>query len=198
VFDHFSDESKAAFNLARQCALANHTAYIDDVHILVGCCRAPESLAARVLLGCGQDPVEVVARAETRVAQLASESSSTSQLPFTPSAKKVLELAMEEAARLDHKWIGTHHVLLGLLREEGLAAEVLARGGLNVVDARWIAQQIHEQKWSPAEERKVEASARPRSHVEILRDAQAVCVELQQFELASQLRDLAHRLEHPR
>ena len=165
--------------------------------MLIGSCRTRGSLAARVLLACGQDPVEVCARAEARAAQLASGARDEGQqLAFTPLAKKVLEFALEEASNASHKWIGTHHFLLGLLRSNGTAAEGLASGGLKLLDARKAAWEVHEAA-TPPSERPLQSQTM-RGQAQILREARDVCIALQEFDVASTLRDLIHKLEHPR
>jgi ATP-dependent Clp protease ATP-binding subunit ClpC len=193
VFDRFSDEAKRAMNLARQAAQSTGCDRLDDEHMLIGSCQTPGSLAARVLLACGQDPVEVCARAEVRAARMATGARDDGQLPFTPLAKKVLELTLEEAGNAGHRWLGTHHVLLGVLRSGGTAAEGLRAGGLSLLDARKAARQVHESARPAGEQATVAPKDRP--NLQLLRGAIAVCMDLQEFELAESLWVLVERLE---
>ena len=154
MFDRFSDEAKGAMNFAHQAALSAKDAALTDMHILIGSCRTRGSLASRVLLACGQDPVEVCARAEAHAAQHSeSWNERGEQLPFTLLAKRVLELTMAEADSLGHRALGTHHLLLGVVRSGGPASELLASGGLKLLDARNAALHVHGEATPPVEPR---------------------------------------------
>ena len=94
-------------------------------------------VAANVLENLDVDLEKVRVEVEKYVSGTGETMSATSSLPFTPKAKKVLELAMEEARNLEHNYIGTEHLLLGLLREnEGMAAQVLLNLGIRLEDVR--------------------------------------------------------------
>ncbi|MCC7011164.1 MAG: hypothetical protein IT454_01270 [Planctomycetes bacterium] len=142
MLDRTTEEARNAVDIARQFATAHGTGIVDDAHLLIGCCRTRDSLAARVLLGCGHDPSEVCARAEARAAALPKSPASTGQLPLTPSAKRMLELALEECTALGHARCGTHHLLLGLLRSESPLGENLRRSGLERAEARRVADVV--------------------------------------------------------
>ena len=106
-------------------ALALGHNYIGTEHILLGLLREEEGLAARVLESLDITVEEVRAQVARIVGQ--GDEVTTGQIPFTPRAKKVLELALREALSLGHNYIGTEHILLGLVREnEGVAAQLAA------------------------------------------------------------------------
>ena len=110
--------------LAQDEARAFRHNYIGTEHLLLGLLREEEGLAARVLASLDIALVEVRAQVARIVGQ--GDEVTSGQIPFTPRAKKVLELSLREALSLGHNYIGTEHVLLGLVREnEGVAARIL-------------------------------------------------------------------------
>jgi prophage maintenance system killer protein len=110
-----------------EARLLNHD-YIGTEHILLGLIREGEGIAARSLESCGVSLEAVRAQVEVIVGR--GEQSPAGHIPFTPRAKKVLELSLREALQLGHNYIGTEHILLGLIREgEGVAAQILVRLG---------------------------------------------------------------------
>src|SRR4030088_3158551 len=124
MFERFTDRARRVVVLAQEEArMLNHN-YIGTEHILLGLLREEKSLAARVL-----ESLDITLEwARTEVTRLVgfSEEVTSGQIPFTPRAKKVLELALREALNLGHNYIGTEHILLGLVREnEGVAARIL-------------------------------------------------------------------------
>jgi ATP-dependent Clp protease ATP-binding subunit ClpC len=125
LFERFTERARQVVVLAQdEARLLKHN-YIGTEHILLGLLREEEGLAARVL-GSLDITVEEVRAQIARVIGQGDEPVRTGQIPFTPRAKKVLELALKEALALNHKYIGTEHVLLGLVREsEGVAARIL-------------------------------------------------------------------------
>lgn len=192
MFDRFSDECKHAINDARRCAVAHQSDHLDDLHLLVGVCRTPDSLAVQVLLACGQDPIAVMARAERRMASSSGTPSKRSELPFTPAAKHALEGAMHAADDADHSSLGSHHVLIGLLNSAGAASEILRNGGLSVVDATRAMYDVHNAT-DAADAAALDTVKR--SQVLALWTAQEVCVQLGKGELAAKLYALAAELE---
>jgi ATP-dependent Clp protease ATP-binding subunit ClpC len=124
VFERFTERARQVVVLAQQEARNNKCAYIGTEHILMGILREEEGLAARVLASLD---VEVGKAAKLVAATAQGEPrEETGQIPMTPRAKKVLELALREALGLGHNYIGTEHVLLGLLREgENKAVAIL-------------------------------------------------------------------------
>jgi ATP-dependent Clp protease ATP-binding subunit ClpC len=124
VFERFTERARQVVVLAQDEARSLRHNYIGTEHLLLGLLREQEGLAARVLESFDVTVEEVRAQ----VARIVGEGDevTTGQIPFTPRAKKVLELSLREALELGHKWIGTEHVLLGLVREnEGVAVQIL-------------------------------------------------------------------------
>ena len=138
MFERFTERARQAVVLAQDEARGFRHNYIGTEHLLLGLLREEDGLAARVLESLEIDLVEVraqVARIVGRGDEVAS-----GQIPFTPRAKKVLELSLREALSLGHNYIGTEHVLLGLVREnEGVAARILLDLG---ADAEKIRDRI--------------------------------------------------------
>src|SRR5688572_25616445 len=136
MFDRFTDRAKKVMNLARQEAQRFNHEYLGTEHILLGLVQEGSGVAANVLRNMNID----LAKIRTEVEKLVKTGPSVvtmGQLPFTPRAKKVLELSMEEAGNLGHNYIGTEHLLLGLIKEnEGIAAKVLTNLGVKLEDVR--------------------------------------------------------------
>jgi ATP-dependent Clp protease ATP-binding subunit ClpC len=125
VFERFTERARRSVVLAQDEARTFKHNYIGTEHILLGLLREEEGLAARVLESLDITVEEVRAQVARIVGQ--GDEVTTGQIPFTPRAKKVLELSLREALGLGHKDIGTEHVLLGLLSEgNGVAIQILA------------------------------------------------------------------------
>jgi ATP-dependent Clp protease ATP-binding subunit ClpC len=135
VFERFTDRARRVVVLAQEEArLLNHN-YIGTEHILLGLANEGEGIAARAL----QSLDVALADVRHQVVQLIGRGTgeATGHVPFTPRAKKVLELSLREALTLGHNYIGTEHLLLGLVREgEGVGAQVLKRMGADVEPVR--------------------------------------------------------------
>ena len=123
---------------ARSCSLANQEAqrfnheYIGTEHILLGLIKEGSGVAAHVLKNLGLDLRKIRLEVE-RLVQSGPDMVTMGKLPQTPRAKKVIEYAMEESRNLNHNYVGTEHILLGLLREqEGVASQVLMNLGLRI------------------------------------------------------------------
>jgi hypothetical protein len=131
----FTTRAKAAIVAAQAASTRLEHGYIGTEHLLLGLFADPDSLAAHVLAGLDvagsaveDDVVEAIGR---------GLAISTENPPFTPRAKRALELSMSEALTLGHNYIGTEHILLGLIAEEtGVAADILRRRGVGHADAR--------------------------------------------------------------
>ena len=124
MFERFTERARQVVVLAQDEARALKHNYIGTEHILLGLLREEEGLAARVLESLDITVEEVRAQVARIVGQ--GDEVTTGQIPFTPRAKKVLELALREALSLGHNYIGTEHILLGLVREnESVAARIL-------------------------------------------------------------------------
>jgi len=123
-FEKFSERARRVLISAQEEAQHLNHSYIDTEHILLGLLREEEGVAAKVIINLGTTLSKV--RATVEFAMERSEKPSTSETGLTPSAKRVIELAIDEARHLGHNYIGTEHLLLGLLREgEGVAASAL-------------------------------------------------------------------------
>src|SRR3974377_2055706 len=124
MFERFTERDRQSVVLAQEEARTLKHNYIGTEHILLGLLREEEGLAARVLESLDITVEEVRAQVARIVGQ--GDEVTTGQIPFTPRAKKVLELALREALSLGHNYSGTEHILLGLVREnEGVAARIL-------------------------------------------------------------------------
>ncbi len=125
MWERFTERAKHVVSAAREEATRLGSEYVRTEHILLGLCREPEGIAARTLTNLGVD-IEALAGEIEQQVQVGASVVSSDDITFTPRAKKVLELAVEEARRFNHSYIGTEHILLGLLKEgEGIAAKVL-------------------------------------------------------------------------
>ena len=125
MWDRFTERAKHVVSAAREEATRLGSEYVRTEHILLGLCREPEGIAARALENLGVDVEALAIEIEAQITR-GSAVVSGDEIIFTPRAKKVLELAVEEARGLNHNYIGTEHILLGLVKEgEGIAAKVL-------------------------------------------------------------------------
>ncbi|MEZ0230266.1 MAG: ATP-dependent Clp protease ATP-binding subunit, partial [Planctomycetota bacterium] len=136
MFDRFTDRARKVMGLARQEAQRFNHEYIGTEHILLGLIQEGSGVAANVLRNLDVD-LDKIRREVEKIVQSGPSMVTMGQLPFTPRAKKVLELSVEEASNLGHNYIGTEHLLLGLIREnEGVAAQVLMNLGLKLEEVR--------------------------------------------------------------
>src|SRR5437868_5922259 len=136
MFDRFTDRARRVMGLARQEAQRFNHEYIGTEHILLGLIQEGSGVAANVLRNLDID-LDKIRREVEKIVQSGPSMVTMGQLPFTPRAKKVLELAVEEASNLGHNYIGTEHLLLGLIREnEGIAAQVLLNLGTKLEEVR--------------------------------------------------------------
>ncbi len=135
---NFTDRVRKVLQMAREEAARLHHEYVGTEHILLGLIREGEGVAAAVLTNLNVDLEEIQQKIEETVKRgKAPAAAGPPDLPYTSRAKKVLELAMSEARELNHSYVGTEHLLLGLLREEkGIAAQVLTDAGINLEQAR--------------------------------------------------------------
>ncbi|TBT88507.1 ATP-dependent Clp protease ATP-binding subunit [Propioniciclava sinopodophylli] len=131
MFDRFTDRARRVIVLAQdEARMLNHN-YIGTEHLLLGLIHEGEGVAAKALESLGISLEAVRAQVEEIIGQ--GQQAPTGHIPFTPRAKKVLELSMREALQLNHPYIGTEHILLGLIREgEGVAAQVLIKLGADL------------------------------------------------------------------
>ena len=132
MFERFTDRARRVVVLAQEEARILGHNYIGTEHLLLGLISEGEGVAAKVLERLGISADAVRAKVESIIGDAGKESP-RGHIPFTPRAKKVLELSLREALQLGHNYIGTEHILLGLIREgQGLAAEVLVNLGADL------------------------------------------------------------------
>ena len=131
MFKRFTDRARRVVVLAQEEArMLNHN-YIGTEHILLGLIHEGEGVAAKALESLGVSLDAVRAQVEEIIGQ--GQQIPSGHIPFTPRAKKVMELSLREALQLGHDYIGTEHILLGLIREgDGVAAQVLIRLGAHL------------------------------------------------------------------
>ncbi|MEP6495203.1 MAG: ATP-dependent Clp protease ATP-binding subunit [bacterium] len=134
---NFTERVRKVLAMAREEAARLHHEYVGTEHILLGLIREGEGVAATVLQNLSVELDDVQQKIEETVKKGKAGQTTGPDLPYTSRAKKVLELAMSEARELNHSYVGTEHLLLGLLREEkGIAAQVLTDAGVNLDAAR--------------------------------------------------------------
>ncbi|MEE8267788.1 MAG: ATP-dependent Clp protease ATP-binding subunit [Gemmatimonadales bacterium] len=134
---NFTDRVRKVLQMAREEAARLHHEYVGTEHILLGLIREGEGVAAAVLTNLSVDLDDIQQKIEETVKKGKAAAAAGPDLPYTSRAKKVLELAMTEARELNHSYVGTEHLLLGLLREEkGIAAQVLNDAGVTLEQAR--------------------------------------------------------------
>ena len=140
-FEKFSERARRVLSLAQEEAQRFNHNYIGTEHILLGLVRETEGVAARVLSGLSVDLSKVRSAVEFIIGR--GEKPAQGEIGLTPRAKKVVELAVDEARRMNHTYIGTEHLLIGLLREgEGVAAGVLESLGVTLEKVRTETHRI--------------------------------------------------------
>src|ERR1700689_2766258 len=146
MFERFTDRARRVVVLAQEEArMLNHN-YIGTEHILLGLIHEGEGVAAKALESLGISLEAARQQVEEIIGQ--GQQAPSGHIPFTPRAKKVLELSLREALQLGHNYIGTEHILLGLIREgEGVAAQVLVRLGADLNRVRvQVIHLVHSEK----------------------------------------------------
>ena len=146
-FDKFTERARKVLTLAQEEAQRFNHNYIGTEHLLLGLVREGDGVAARVLSNMGVQLPKVRSAVEFIIGR--GDQAPTGDMGLTPRAKKVIELAVDEARRLNHHYIGTEHLLLGLVREgEGIAAGVLESLGVNLEKVRAQVMQVVNQSSS--------------------------------------------------
>ena len=136
MYERFTDRARKVMQLANQEAQRFNHEYIGTEHILLGLVKEGSGVAANVLKNLDIDLRKIRLEVE-KIVQSGPDMVTMGKLPQTPRAKKVIEYSIEEARNLNHNYVGTEHLLLGLLREqEGVAAQVLMNLGLKLEDVR--------------------------------------------------------------
>jgi Clp amino terminal domain, pathogenicity island component len=137
MFERFSANARQVVVQAQEQARMLRHNYIGTEHILLGVLRLPDSVGGRALSGVGVSFSDVRERVLAVVGE--GKKSPSGHIPFTPRAKKVLELSLREALQLGHNFIGTEHIVLGLVREgEGVGAQVLLDAGVDLAGLREV------------------------------------------------------------
>jgi ATP-dependent Clp protease ATP-binding subunit ClpA len=135
MFERFTDRARRVVVLAQEEAVRLKHNHLGTEHLLLGLVHEGQGVAAKALESLGIQLEAVRAQVEEIIGQ--GQRAPTGHIPFTPRAKKVLELSLREAQQLGHDYIGTEHILLGLIREgEGVAAQVLAKLGADLSRTR--------------------------------------------------------------
>jgi ATP-dependent Clp protease ATP-binding subunit ClpA len=187
VFERFTERARQVVVLAQDEARLFKHNYIGTEHILLGLLREEEGLAARVLESRDITLEEVRGQVARVVGQ--GDEAPTGQVPFTPRAKKVLELSLREAQRLKHNYIGTEHILLGVVREnEGVAARILLDLGADAEDVRsavtaMLGGRLPREADQPLED-----------EIARLQAEKEAAIESQDFERAARLREQQREL----
>ena len=144
----FTDRARRVIRLAREAALQYHHGYLGTEHLLLGILQEEDGLAMTVLSSAGLSGEQILHEIEHHLPRQ-TETPSGGEIPFTPMAKQVLASSVDEASRLGHNYIGTEHLLLGLLQaQEGIAARVLHTLGMRRAD---IHAQIGNQLQAPGQ-----------------------------------------------
>jgi ATP-dependent Clp protease ATP-binding subunit ClpA len=202
MFERFTDRARRVVVLAQEEArLLNHN-YIGTEHLLLGLAHEGQGVAAAALESLGIRPEAIRSQVEQIIGQ--GQSAPSGHIPFTPRAKKVLELSLRESKQLGHNYIGTEHVLLGLVREgEGVAAHVLVSLGADMPRVRQqVVQLLSGSAGGPGAAAGMRPVAMPvpeelreagEQLAEVRRQKEAA-IEAQDFERAAALRDAEEEL----
>jgi ATP-dependent Clp protease ATP-binding subunit ClpA len=201
MFERFTDRARRVVVLAQEEArMLNHN-YIGTEHILLGLIHEGEGVAAKALESLGISLEGVRQQVEEIIGQ--GQQAPSGHIPFTPRAKKVLELSLREALQLGHNYIGTEHILLGLIREgEGVAAQVLVKLGADLNRVRLqVIQLLHgyqgkEPEGAPAAVREREVLARVVARVDAI-DSRLAVIE-QRVGTGPDTSDLDQQIEQVR
>ena len=142
MFERFTDRARKVMALANQEAQRFNHEYIGTEHVLLGLVKEGSGVGANVLKNLDVDLRKVRLEVE-KLVKSGPEMVTMGKLPQTPRAKKVIEYAIEEARNLNHNYVGTEHLLLGLLREQdGVAAQVLMNLGLKLYEVREVVLNL--------------------------------------------------------
>jgi ATP-dependent Clp protease ATP-binding subunit ClpC len=183
MFERFTERARHVVVLAQEEARGMNHNYIGTEHVLLGVLHEEDGVGARALVSLGISLDDSRARIQDLIGR--GDSPPSDHIPFTPRAKKVLELSLREALHLGHNYIGTEHILLGLIREgEGVAAQVLVQLGAELAQVRSAVIRLIEGLPEP----------RPR------RDPAEVVIDSLQEEnrrLRAEVDRLRERLAHP-
>jgi Clp amino terminal domain, pathogenicity island component len=170
MFERFTDRARRVVVLAQEEARMLSHNYVGTEHILLGLIHEGEGVAAKALESLGISLEAVRAQVEEIIGQ--GEQTPSGHIPFTPRAKKVMELSLREALQLGHDYIGTEHILLGLIREgDGVAAQVLIRLGADLNRVRHQVIALLYQSKEPRLARRPAGEGAPLPEVQARLDA---------------------------
>jgi hypothetical protein len=187
VFERFTERARQVIVLAQDEARALRHNYIGTEHLLLGLLREEEGLAARVLETLDVSLEDVRAQVERIIGS--GEEVTTGQIPFTPRTKKVIELALREALSLGHNYIGTEHLLLGLVREgEGVGMRILLDLGVNQDEIRNDVIRLLAGPAGARVEHVAPLAQDLQAEIERVRAEKEAALEAQEFEQAASLR----------
>ncbi len=154
MFEKFTERGRKIIIYAKEEAEKRQNDYLGTEHLLLAILREEDSLPVNILKKMGLSPEELRMEVERNISHGGSVLT-FSEVPFTPRAKKVLELAVEEARLLGHNYIGSEHLLLGLIREdEGIAGKILRSFGANLLGARQLTINLSMKAYAHTRERK--------------------------------------------
>jgi ATP-dependent Clp protease ATP-binding subunit ClpC len=144
MFERFTDRARRVVVMAQEEAGTLDHSYVGTEHILLGLIREGAGVAAKALESMGIGPDTVRQQVEESIGR--GHQAPSGHIPFTPQAKKVLELALSESQALGHQYIGTEHILLGVIRQaDGVAGQVLVNLGADLTRARQqVIQLLHD------------------------------------------------------
>src|SRR6266699_5267002 len=145
MFERFTSRARAIVVLAQVEARAFNHNYIGTEHLLLGLIKEGEGVAVQALQALGVNLATIRQQVEEKIDAGTQARAASGHIPFTPRAKKILEFSLREALQLGHNYIGTEHILLGLIREgegEGVAVEVLVNLGANLKRVRQEVIQL--------------------------------------------------------
>ena len=147
MFQRFTDRARRVVVLAQHEARTLDHDYIGTEHILLGLIDEGQGVAATALTSMGISLDEMRRAVQDTIGRGAEPLPESGHIPFTPRAKKVLELSLRESQQLGHTYIGTEHILLALIREEGVGAQLLAGAGVDLNRARQqVLELLHGQR----------------------------------------------------
>ena len=181
MFERFTDRARRVVVLAQEEArMLNHN-YIGTEHILLGLIREGEGVAAKALESLGISLEAVRQQVEEIIGQ--GQQAPSGHIPFTPRAKKVLELSLREALQLGHNYIGTEHILLGLIHEgHGVAAQVLVRLGAELDRVRQQVAELVDAQEGESETKRPFPAPRAWERSEVLRTLRVISARLEAIE----------------
>jgi ATP-dependent Clp protease ATP-binding subunit ClpA len=201
VFEQFTDRARRVIVLAQEEArLLNHN-YVGTEHLLLGLVHEGEGVAATALESLGISLEAVRSQVEEIIGR--GQQAPSGHIPFTPRAKTVLELSLREALQLGHTYIGTEHILLGLIREgEGVAAQVLVKLGADLPRVRQQVLQVlsgHTGVQAGARTRLVRMTVpddlrEAEEQLEQVRQQKQAAIDAEEFDRAAGLRDQERKL----